>query len=194
MTQPPDDGAAPRSREQPGDRARRIAREAREHEAAERRALSDRVDELERRDRNLGADLNVPEHLAALSERLEALEAATPKPGKLRPPFDWDDLTDPGERAAVMQELTTWVHDVLLDRYRSRLGRHGLPEGWQAEQLLRDIVTAAWLAWLYAYKNPGARLTEQWQWHRDVLAHLGSMLEDATTSVAARDRAVGNAR
>lgn len=199
MTQPPGDGTPAR----PGDRARRLAQEAREQEITERRAISGRVDELDRRVRALGAELerrrnaptgdssgtdgdglDVAAHLAALSARVKALEGSGL--GELRQPFDWDDLTD-DERTETMEALTTWVRDVLVGRYRSRLGRYGLPDGWADDPLLRDIVTAAWLAWLYAYKNPGARLTEQWQWHRDVLSQLGQLLQDA--AIAGRDRA-----
>lgn len=174
----PDDNQAPGLRERAGERAQRIVREQREREAQERRALADRLDELERRVAAQGGNLNVPEALQSLHERLELLEA-TPKKGKLREPFDWDDL-EPDERAEVLAELTTWAETVLVARYRAKLGRREeLPDGWQHQPHLRDLVTAAWLGWLYAYKNPAARLTEQWQWHRDVLGNIAVMLEDA---------------
>lgn len=139
----------------------RLAAERRRRDdrlAGERRRqeeLPDRVDILERRLQGMeSAAQNIRSSLDARQEDADAKEPIRP--------WHWPDL-DEDTAAQKFDELNDWVTNVLLDRYAEI--RDVLHDCWERHPEAWDVLTAAWLTWLMAYRHPARTpaLIAEWQ-------------------------------
>lgn len=175
-----EEGPAPPPRRVVQDTAERTRRVRWERDIADEVArLAARMEELSAA---RGGDLpdNLVETVAELREDVDRLVAAE---RRAPDPFHWDDITDEGDRARREHDLGRWWAEVVRV-WHPRATEEVLP-CWYEHLEARQIVTAAWLAWLGAYRVRGRKHGDPAYWIRvnlpamvaEVRAAIGSAAE-----------------
>lgn len=126
---------------------------------------------------------------ADLTDMLERLLAAH---DNAPPPFHWDDLDD-DERGQREDDLRAWVRDVLAVWHPVQYALLDAKPCWWDHLDVRQHVTAAWLAWLGAYRAAGRKRGDPATWLRVELPYLETALQRLLGPVRDRCEQPGHA-